>query len=429
MKTRFQTYCIQSVFLLLLLTVGWSRGEAQQILCAQADGIEAYAVDAAENSGEGTTGSTYSWFVDEASFTGTIVPTTSSGNQIEIDWTTSPPGSYTLTVIETNTFNCSTQQELLIALQDPPAVSITAPPLVCEGEQISLLATLGGSASSVTWSSSGDGTFSDVSSLSTTYSLSANDVTTGNVEFFATTDDPAGDLGCDEVIETVTVEVETADEAVFSIANTYCFGDQTQPLPTVSDNGIAGTWSQAIIDTDENGVFAYVFEPDDSCDATFDLEVTINPCGCVFEFTEEFSICQGETFTFPDGTVADTNMPGEFIVEIRTPVPDDCDVLTTYVLRVDGPGFPTAFSPNQINGMNDEFGMLINDDLCEVTDYRLQIFNRWGEVVFETTDLSEGWNGHINGSTDEQFGLFIWTAEYQLDGNLVEQNGTIQIVQ
>jgi gliding motility-associated-like protein len=53
---------------------------------------------------------------------------------------------------------------------------------------------------------------------------------------------------------------------------------------------------------------------------------------------------------------------------------------------------PTAFSPNN-DGLNDLFGLMpIN-----ISTLDLRIFNRWGELVFETSDLAKGWDGTYKG--------------------------------
>lgn len=66
---------------------------------------------------------------------------------------------------------------------------------------------------------------------------------------------------------------------------------------------------------------------------------------------------------------------------------------------------PEAFSPNG-DGINDAFevkGLFIQD-------YKLQVFNRWGEPVFASQDRAEGWNGQLNGTPAPEG----WYA-YQLD--------------
>lgn len=53
---------------------------------------------------------------------------------------------------------------------------------------------------------------------------------------------------------------------------------------------------------------------------------------------------------------------------------------------------PTAFSPNS-DGVNDLFNMMNKS----IKSYTLRIYNRWGELVFETNDLNTSWNGTYKG--------------------------------
>ena len=53
--------------------------------------------------------------------------------------------------------------------------------------------------------------------------------------------------------------------------------------------------------------------------------------------------------------------------------------------------FPNVFSPNG-NGKNERFG-IIPEQIDFIQQYELQIFNRWGELVFYTNNPSELWNG------------------------------------
>jgi gliding motility-associated-like protein len=63
--------------------------------------------------------------------------------------------------------------------------------------------------------------------------------------------------------------------------------------------------------------------------------------------------------------------------------PDDC--LTSLYL-------PNAFTPNG-DGENDLFYVYGNG----IETVHLRIFNRWGELVFETTELNSGWDGTYRG--------------------------------
>lgn len=75
---------------------------------------------------------------------------------------------------------------------------------------------------------------------------------------------------------------------------------------------------------------------------------------------------------------------------------------------------PTAFSPNN-DGLNDVFGIISPSTLPV---FLLQIYNRWGQLVFSTNTQHEQWDGTLNGKKVPQ-GTYIWKANYQyrLDGN------------
>ncbi|NVJ47383.1 MAG: gliding motility-associated C-terminal domain-containing protein [Cytophagia bacterium] len=69
--------------------------------------------------------------------------------------------------------------------------------------------------------------------------------------------------------------------------------------------------------------------------------------------------------------------------------------------------FPTAFSPNN-DGSNDTFKPVAD---CQVS-YYMQIFNKWGQVVFSTEDLSEGWDGTYQGdiAPDGKYSYLVFYA-------------------
>ena len=69
---------------------------------------------------------------------------------------------------------------------------------------------------------------------------------------------------------------------------------------------------------------------------------------------------------------------------------------------------PNAFSPNN-DGVNDGFRPL--GQAFGATDYRFQVFNRWGEVVFSTSDPDEHWVGQDQRGSGSHFvrdGIYAW---------------------
>ncbi len=71
---------------------------------------------------------------------------------------------------------------------------------------------------------------------------------------------------------------------------------------------------------------------------------------------------------------------------------------------------PNAFTPNN-DGLNDSFkGKGFFDGF---QNYQMNIWNRWGEKVYETSDPDIGWNGQKeNDGTNSPVGVYVYTIEY-----------------
>jgi len=78
---------------------------------------------------------------------------------------------------------------------------------------------------------------------------------------------------------------------------------------------------------------------------------------------------------------------------------------------------PNAFSPNG-DGINDDFR--VADFKCPFTDFKLQLFSRWGELVFETGNPGEAWNGR-SGARERPSGLYVWLLSYRLTSDPQQQ--------
>lgn len=71
---------------------------------------------------------------------------------------------------------------------------------------------------------------------------------------------------------------------------------------------------------------------------------------------------------------------------------------------------PTAFSPDG-NGINEVF-YVTGHGIKEET-FSLTIYDRWGEIVFQTNDIHEGWDGRINGGKIAPVGTYTWLAKFK----------------
>jgi gliding motility-associated-like protein len=74
---------------------------------------------------------------------------------------------------------------------------------------------------------------------------------------------------------------------------------------------------------------------------------------------------------------------------------------------------PNAFTPNGDN-INDRFVLSISED-CEVLKFSVQIFDRWGQLVFEGNELepSKAWDGQFNSNYLQQ-GLYLYKISAEL---------------
>lgn len=99
------------------------------------------------------------------------------------------------------------------------------------------------------------------------------------------------------------------------------------------------------------------------------------------------------------------------------------DEFTVVVLNDAVVAVPTGFTPNG-DGLNDYFG-----PLGKVPDgYRLQIFNRNGEVVFRSSSINRRWDGRYNGMP-QPASVFIYLVDYKdMQQKMHQQKGTFVLI-
>jgi gliding motility-associated-like protein len=68
---------------------------------------------------------------------------------------------------------------------------------------------------------------------------------------------------------------------------------------------------------------------------------------------------------------------------------------------------PNAFTPN-FDGKNDYLYPL---NAYKADNLVFQVYNRFGQLVFETKDWTRKWDGTINGR-QQQTGTFVWVLKY-----------------
>ena len=95
---------------------------------------------------------------------------------------------------------------------------------------------------------------------------------------------------------------------------------------------------------------------------------------------------------------------------------------------------PNAFSPNQAGGNGGTYGVndLNNDVFHPVLKgydkYELNIFSRWGELLFVSKDLNIGWDGYYKGKLCTQ-DVYVWKIiATSIDGKKINKTGDLLLL-
>lgn len=105
----------------------------------------------------------------------------------------------------------------------------------------------------------------------------------------------------------------------------------------------------------------------------------------------DFSRKQDPTYTYTDPKV------GDYTVMLVVTDDHGCPDTTFHHVGIFEDTWvyiPNSFTPNG-DGLNDIFRPVVRNVV--VDDYKFQVFNRWGQTVFETDDVAKGWNGSVSG--------------------------------
>ncbi|NNF02614.1 MAG: gliding motility-associated C-terminal domain-containing protein [Bacteroidia bacterium] len=100
------------------------------------------------------------------------------------------------------------------------------------------------------------------------------------------------------------------------------------------------------------------------------------------------------------------------------------DSITIYVEINDNLLIPNIFTPNG-DGINDIWKVKAVD----VDQIRIIVFNRWGQEIYNSTDINEGWNGFVD-TRSAPPGVYVFKIEYSITGEnfTITKSGDITLI-
>jgi gliding motility-associated-like protein len=136
--------------------------------------------------------------------------------------------------------------------------------------------------------------------------------------------------------------------------------------------------------------------------------------------------------TASDCSLADVSPVITTIYAATVTTTEGCTSTETVIVAVNAPsggftvGVPTMFSPNDDNQNDVLLVRSFGDKL--IAEMVFRVYNRYGQMVFESTDPNDGWDGKFKGDPEAP-ATFAFTLEYTLvDGTSGELNGNITLV-
>ncbi len=148
------------------------------------------------------------------------------------------------------------------------------------------------------------------------------------------------------------------------------------------------------------------------------------------------------TWTFGDGGTSTKVNPqysyttvGVFQIQLIAMAQNGClDTTYAQIITDADVTFPNVFTPNPDGSPGGSYNIndLENDVFFPYTtgviEYKLEIYNRWGEKMFESIDIKQGWDGYYKGTLCMQ-DVYVWKAYVKLNnGKVVNLNGNITLL-
>ena len=87
---------------------------------------------------------------------------------------------------------------------------------------------------------------------------------------------------------------------------------------------------------------------------------------------------------------------------------------------------PNAFTPD--GDMLNDYWKPIFDDTLTVSDYLLEVYTRSGQLIFETRDSNQPWNGEYYLSDIESESTFVYRLVMRVESNDINKVGFVEVL-
>jgi len=157
----------------------------------------------------------------------------------------------------------------------------------------------------------------------------------------------------------------------------------------------------------------------------------------VFEFINYSSLADSVQWYFGDGDSSNIfnpthtyqAIPAKYEVILVVYTNKGCvDTAKGYVYVDDVFTFyaPSAFSPDG-DGINEYFKVFANG--IDKSTFSIKIYDRWGEIIWESNDIDKGWDGKVKNGKIAPVGTYTWLATFRdFNGILHEKSGAINLI-
>ena len=199
-------------------------------------------------------------------------------------------------------------------------------------------------------------------------------------------------------------------------------------VKVTDSSGCTDTAQVQIKVLNERELKAGITGPDIFCRPSDSASFEDNSKGVITKWSWNFG--NGQADMTNDPPIQYYSIPGnedDYIVRLAIADTSGCTDTAYHFIKVAGNCFiavPTAFTPNG-DGLND---YLYPVNAYKATNLLFRVYNRSGQLIFETKDWSRKWDGTFHG-TPQATGIYVWTLEYNdASNNKVSLKGTSALI-